>query len=216
MYDEIFLGKERADLRMLYQTSVDDIKYAKSRQWATTYYVLLTFAAIIGFYTLIKPECAHACWIQYLTYSLLVLLPAFAINVLGMYHVMDTQKYLCLYRMRLTAISEAFEKIAKSVFDIRFEEEREQKHYYGYDRFFISLVLPFIILMLMGVLYIGWLLFNDKWYLWMPIFMALILGDYLLFRYFFSKLNKPAVEKVKGKLEESLKLISNSKQRLKK
>ena len=45
--------KENEELRLQYEITVDDIKYANS---LTTYYVLLTFAASIGFYILPEPD----------------------------------------------------------------------------------------------------------------------------------------------------------------
>ena len=37
------------DFRMKYKILIDDIKYIKSRQWTVTYYLLLLYAAVIGF-----------------------------------------------------------------------------------------------------------------------------------------------------------------------
>lgn len=109
--------KENEELRLLYQITVDDIKYAKSRQWLTTYYVLLTFAVIIGFYILPEPDVDSEIFVTWYQ-KLWLLIPAFGINALGIYHVMDTQKRLCGYRMRLTAIKEEFEGKTKKVLDL--------------------------------------------------------------------------------------------------
>ena len=43
---------------MRWQITIDDIRYIKNRQWTVTYYLLLLFAAIIGFYEVITPEKA--------------------------------------------------------------------------------------------------------------------------------------------------------------
>lgn len=43
---------EHSDFLNRYSILIDDIKYLKSRQWTITYYLLLLYAAIIGFYKL--------------------------------------------------------------------------------------------------------------------------------------------------------------------
>ena len=113
--------KENEELRLLYQITVDDIKYAKS---LTTYSVLLTFAVIIGFYILPEPDVDSEIFVTWYQ-KLWLLIPAFGINAFGIYHVTDTQKRLCGYRMRLTAIKEEFEGKTKKVLDLPGEHEEE-------------------------------------------------------------------------------------------
>ena len=69
--------------------------------------------------------------------------------------------------------------------------------------------------MLFGVLYIDWLLFHDRWYFWVSILVVFV-AEGFLFWYFFCKLSRPEVEKVKEKLDESLSLILSRKQKRKK
>ena len=86
--DSEFLKKEYAELELSFQITIDDIKFGKRQQWATTYYILLTYAAIIGFHNLIKD---YLCWNQNL-YSLIVLIIiALGINIYGILNIMDTQ-----------------------------------------------------------------------------------------------------------------------------
>lgn len=185
--------KENAELRLLYQISTEDIKYAKSRQWATTYYVLLTFAAIIGFYSLPKSELIFGTWYQ----KLWLLIPAFGINVLGIYHVMDTQRSLCGYRMRLVAINQEFGARTRGVFDIPAEHE---KRYYSYGRYFLSLSLLFMLLMMLGVFFVVCLLLHNKWSVRSS--FELVLAVEVISGSIFFCLNWRKVEKAKEKLEK--------------
>ena len=86
--------REAAELRAVYHVIHDDIKYGKRLQWTTTYYALLTFAAIVGFAKLMYDgECQYAWFFVILAGS---------INVVAIYNLMQTQYRLTLYRMQLT------------------------------------------------------------------------------------------------------------------
>jgi hypothetical protein len=142
-------NKEEAELRVLFQIITDDIKYAKRLQWTVTYYVLVTYAAIIGFVELLNSSLP---WREPL-YSSLILFPAFGINLLGMWHLMDMHKHLSFYRRRLNEIEKKFEPVTRKILDIT-DEPKEK--YESYTRYFWSLTLPFIILTTLGLFYVAW------------------------------------------------------------
>lgn len=78
--------KEGADLRSLFQIITNDIKYPKRLQRTRTYYVLLTYVAIIGFYHYARLELWLTLWEKLLFLGV----PPFGIGLLGMWHLMDT------------------------------------------------------------------------------------------------------------------------------
>lgn len=85
------------DFRMRYQVIIDDIKYIKSRQWAVTYYLLLLFAAIIGFYKIISPEqVILSCWLRCILFMVAV-----GVAVFGILFLNGLEKTLARYRERL-------------------------------------------------------------------------------------------------------------------
>lgn len=196
------LVREGEDLRMLYQISIDDIKVAKGRQWATIYYTLLTFGAIIGFYALTKGFFIYACWPQ----RLCLLVPAYLVNLLGMFHLVDTQKCLCEYRMRLRAIKEGFTIKAKKVLDITVNGEKEEKKYYGFGYYFWTLVFPFIFLMAIGMFYITWLLLYKDFSMAWIILIVLLFETVAFLPYYIC--NRCKVQKAEGKLNEVLNLMA--------
>ena len=106
--------KENEELRLLYQITIGDIENAKRRQWSIVYYILLSFAALIGFYSVTKANFIYDCWYQ----KLCLLLPTLFVNFFGIYLLMDFQKNMCKYRMRLCEIGEEFEPRARKVLKI--------------------------------------------------------------------------------------------------
>jgi len=208
MDDEKFIEKGPAELRMLYQITIDDIKYAKRLQWTTTYYILLTFAAIIGFYFWIKPLNSDLGWDQ----KIWLLLPALGINILAVYHLMDTQKCQAIYRMRIIAIKERLEKITKDVLDISIKNERDEGKYYGFDYYFLSLVLPFIILITVGLLYVAWSLsyYSDDELCRLLLIFFLVLVNVLCCLILYRK-NKALTEDTKETLDKTIKKKYNSR-----
>jgi hypothetical protein len=90
-----------ADFRMRYQITIEDIKHIKNRQWTVTYYLLLLFAAIIGFYKTVNDPNSVAIaflWIQRAVLSLI----AIAVAVLGhKFFLSNFQETLVRYRSNL-------------------------------------------------------------------------------------------------------------------
>jgi len=84
------------DFRMRYQVIIDDIKYIKNRQWAVTYYLLLLFVAIIGFYKIINPEQVILPWLRCTLFMIAV-----GVAVFGILFLNGLEKTLARYRKRL-------------------------------------------------------------------------------------------------------------------
>lgn len=210
------IDKTDEELRTLFSIITDDIKYAKRHQLAITYYVLLSYAAIIGFYILIRSELRYLPWYH----NLWLLLPALFINILGMYHIMDTQKCLCTYRMRLKAIKSRFERLSQSVLNISTEEtsliraglaevlkffnltnasKRIKKiEYYRFSRYFWDLAFPFIVFMILGLFYIAWLILNDNLSSCLIFLLVLLANAIFFFPFYFANVHKAKKAEVKS------------------
>ena len=67
---------KHADFSNRYSILIDDIKYLKSRQWIITYYLLLLYAAIIGFYKLMGFDKNNDFCFEKTLLSILILLIA--------------------------------------------------------------------------------------------------------------------------------------------
>jgi hypothetical protein len=61
MYTKIKMESTFADFRMVYQALLNDLENAKRREWSLPYYLLLLFAAIIGFSKTIGLD-KIGCW----------------------------------------------------------------------------------------------------------------------------------------------------------
>jgi len=83
-----------ADFRMRYSVCVEDIRYVKSRQWSVTYYLILLFAAIIGFAAAQGSDLRIALRILLSIMGLIVALT-------GTCFLCQFQKDLAKYRRRL-------------------------------------------------------------------------------------------------------------------
>jgi len=193
--------KNNAELRLLYQICIDDIEHTKSRQWATIFYVLLALAATVGFYNLTRTQFNYLCWNQ----KFLLLIPAFFISLLGMWILMDAQKSLCVYRMRILAIMKKFGKDAQGILEIpnvSLEQNiyrllgGKEGDYPSFDRYFWFMVFPFILLMMTGLFFVALLLLTDKWS-WKRIFIS-ELALKLIFFVLFYCYNRRQVSKAKS------------------
>ena len=101
MEDEQRNKETPQDFRMRYQVAIDDIKYIKTRQWSVTYYLLLLYAALIGFYRLDNSNGADsACVARVLAFM------AVSVALLGTYYLLDFQWNLSKYRKVIRYIIE--------------------------------------------------------------------------------------------------------------
>ena len=86
--------------RLLYQTKIEDIREAKKRQWSITNYVLLSYAAIIGFCNNFVSVHKNFCVLEqgFLTCT------AVLVCLAGIYLLMDCQKSMMEYRSDIERI----------------------------------------------------------------------------------------------------------------
>lgn len=161
-----------ADLRLLYQVTIEDIRYAKDRQWKIIYYSLLTFAAIIGFY-IVAEDGFFSGWCPKLVLVVLVLF----VSLLAVHHLTDSQKCLCEYRMRIEAIRNGVKKKnppkPTSILEISVESDSPYR---------IFSIIVFL-LMLADVIWGAYLVLYDEWS-WLILAIVIYFG--LIVRYFFS------------------------------
>ena len=119
----------KRDFRMRWQITIDDIRYIKNRQWTVTYYLLLLFAAIIGFYEVIIPRDAILpCWQR-----VVLFLVAIYIAGIGTYFLREFQKTAARYRKRLVkeltpSLSLEFQKSEEKASQERYGEGWEEKY----------------------------------------------------------------------------------------
>ncbi len=148
------------DFRMRYQITMDDIKYIKSRQWVVTYYLLLLFVAIIGFYKIISPEHGTLpCWQR----AILFMIPV-GIAVLGIWFLYRFQKTLARFRTYLIDgilpnLSENFKNAEVEELKARFGKKKWCRKYTSKWRNFSSHTLWFMLMLVGGVFFVFWYFF---------------------------------------------------------
>ncbi len=81
----------------MYRTYNDGIESVKRRQWTATNYVLLMFAAIIGFANLVMVKGELSKY-PYPWLPLVLLLISFLISAAGIYHLIDMHRVITEYR----------------------------------------------------------------------------------------------------------------------
>jgi hypothetical protein len=193
MLDELDPETRNSELIMLFQVITDDIKNLRRQQWTATYYILLTYAAIIGFYSLKSINTSSLA-------PPLLSIVALGMNLLGLWYVMDTNKNLCFYRMRLTRIKENFVEVAKEILDIR-TTAQEDERYVSFRYYFIPLTLSFIALLFVGLLFVICLVFHDKWcdqywLHWIFFILCTFCIELFFFRYLYCKFSREVDEKI--------------------
>jgi len=85
------------DFRMRYKIYIDDIKYAKSRQWTVTYYLLLLFVAVVGLAELLKFEILEVSIIV----NILLSVSALIVGFLGRFFLDKLHNDIVRYRKNL-------------------------------------------------------------------------------------------------------------------
>jgi hypothetical protein len=140
--------KTQEELLMLFPVVIDDIKTLKRQQWTITYYGLLLLAAIIGFYGLLRSPYNHASCLE----KGLLLAAAIVVFVVCTGYLIEHQYRLTQYRKRLEKIRNEFTERTKEIVDVR-----EDYTSFGY---FFGIVIPFILFLLAGVFFVGWILYR--------------------------------------------------------
>jgi len=167
-----------ADFRMLYQVTIDDIRYIKGRQWVVTYYLLLLFAAIIGFSeTIGLDQIDNWRWEKLVLSGISV-----GIAILGICFLIGYQKTLAGYRRRLVDnitpnLSGDFQKSLIESFKGRYKKadriwcKKDNitwckrydkiwcKKYTSFWKEFFSFTIYLILMLLFGAFFICWYLF---------------------------------------------------------
>jgi len=72
--------------RLIYRNQIDGIEAVKRRQWAATNYILVIFAAIIGYLKLF-----NQCYIEY-KFAIFLLILAFLVSINGIYVLFQTNQ----------------------------------------------------------------------------------------------------------------------------
>ena len=134
--------REAAEFRLLYQTTADDIKYVRRQQWAITCYALLLIAAIVGFHDILF----HPGLVEK---SILVFL-AFVIGIAGTLYLISLQKTLSKYRGKLMKITDHFSGVARETL------LESLPDYNSFRCYFLTIVLPFILVMFIAVCFVAW------------------------------------------------------------
>ena len=98
----------RADLRLLYQDSLDNIRDLKRQQWTVTYYALLLYAALVGADNLSPDERDGGIPLDT---GLIIL--AFSVAVCAVILIVLAQEKLQQRRERLHAIRKYFDNVIK-------------------------------------------------------------------------------------------------------
>ena len=142
------LQKEEAEIRTLLSIVVDDIKYAKNKQWSLTYYVLLTYAALIGFCSFLEDKPFY----DDIEIKFIIIIPAILISIVGIYNLLDTHKRIAFYRERINKIQKYLSFEPRSIINIR--PEQNSHNYAGFDRYFWFLTVPFIGVIFFGLSYV--------------------------------------------------------------
>jgi hypothetical protein len=137
---------EAAEFRLLYQITADEIKYVKYLQWAITCYALLLIAAIVGFHDVLFHPTPFEKFI--------LVMIAFAIAIAGTLYLINLQKTLSKCQGRLTTISNRFSEFSReALLD-------PPPDYSRFRYYFLTLILPFILVMVVGAFLVTWIVYR--------------------------------------------------------
>lgn len=123
--------------RLIYRNQIDGIEAVKQRQWSTTNYTLLIFAAIIGYLKLlINPQHSNVNDALFF----LLLASAFWVSIVGIYHLIDMQLVITKYRKKMFNIAERYDFVHK--IDMVTDDKADfLKYIWSITGVFISIIL---------------------------------------------------------------------------
>jgi len=127
--------------RLIYRNQVDGIEAVKHRQWAATNYILLIFAAIIGYAELLNYINVKVAF--------LLLLLVFLVSIIGIYHLIDMQFVLTKYRKKLFNIADKKEYNFLKKIDMIADDSAD------FFKYFLRITVIFIALVLGGLTLVG-------------------------------------------------------------
>ncbi|UCG80256.1 MAG: hypothetical protein JSV60_09865 [Desulfobacterales bacterium] len=137
---------EAAECRLLYQITADDIRYVRRKQWAITCYGLLLIAAIVGFHDVLF----HPAPLE----KLILVVIAFVIAIAGTLYLIALQKTLSRCQGKLTTISNHFSEFSRqALLDPPCD-------YSSFRYYFLTLILPFILVMFIGAFFVAWIVYR--------------------------------------------------------
>jgi uncharacterized membrane protein YhdT len=141
--------KKDADARSMYEINVEDIRWAKGRIWISTYYILSLYAGFIAFIKYFELACADN-EIKYF-----VMITASIITIFAIYHLLETNWSIIRYRNRLVELKELYHEDVKKII-------KDVEKYTSFKRYFNSLTLPLIGLIVLGYFSVYYSLFKFK------------------------------------------------------
>lgn len=190
------------NIMTLYQILTDDIKNGKKLQWQVLYYSLLAFAALLALQTYLT-GITNNIFITIWLWRVVILLLAIFIYWLSAYMLLDTQKWLCIYRMRIEVIREQKDlpPKLKEKFGYFKKIGGDKEDYYRFSRYLYSAPISFIILGAFGPIFITLLFFNDLFRCYQAtIFCMVLITEISIFIWRFNKSSKET-EDAKAELE---------------
>ena len=124
--------------RLIYRSQIDLIEAVKRRQWTAINYILLIFAAIIGFVKVLNNPCTN----QYTFIAYFLLLVSWGISIVGIYHLIDMHIALTKYRKKVFNIAEKDEYEFVREIDLIADEEADfSKYFWSITALFVGMVL---------------------------------------------------------------------------
>ena len=132
-------NSEQQKFQSFYQRLIGDIENTKRRQWLVPYYILLLFAAIIGFVSLSNLSKEAMCVVQ-IPLSVLALVIAIA----GTWHIIDAHLIQVKYRRQIYKLETR--NLHYTYGFLRFDKKSLRIGYY-----FLSFTLFFYIVVLVGL-----------------------------------------------------------------
>lgn len=123
--------------RLVYRNQTDGIEAVKKRQWLTTNYILLIFAAIIGYLNLFIDQTNANIDTAFF---LLLLFLTFSLSWVGIYHLVDMHLVLTKYRMKMFNIGKRY-SFVKEIDMIGDSDANFYKYYFSITFIFIAFIL---------------------------------------------------------------------------
>jgi membrane protein YdbS with pleckstrin-like domain len=155
--------------RLIIQNYAIAIENAKRRQWALTNYILLLFAAIVGFGRFLRESPADWCPEEK---AVLICVAGF-ISILGTYHVFDNNGVQAEYRQRVKRLyNDSYYQ-----FLLQFDPQLEGKKENLYYRYFKSITIASWLLISSGFSCVVYYFLRDR----LPTVASLVFGCLVAF-----------------------------------
>ena len=100
-----------AEVRLMYQDRLDNIRDQKSRHWSVTYYILLLYGALVAVLRIVQDDGAAPIFVSAIATVLVVLIALASILFL-----VRTQSALIGYRNRLVDVRRHFTKTGREAY----------------------------------------------------------------------------------------------------